>query len=220
MVINRHDFQSRLRFKLTGKAAICRYLRPGPWRFIETVHVGAKRWTISCEGDGMAYPYVILSMLVLMPLVALAKDENVLTIESWGNGAPELRISVPLGYAVEKHKGPDFDVHYVGSKNPGDPSMGIYVGHHPNPFSSQKKGVESEKEVDTILGQKVEWILWQEKGDGEITYHCEVIVKEAFKGMRCSGMVGLMIHVFIKGPDQKQVNLLKTSARSLRIVNQ
>jgi len=66
----------------------------------------------------------------------------------------------------------------------------------------------------------MEWILWREKEDSEITYHCEAIVKEAFKGMEGSGVAGLMIHVFIKGPNQKQVNLLKTSARSLRIVNQ
>jgi hypothetical protein len=157
-------------------------------------------------------------MLFLMPLVALAKDENVLTIESWGNDAPELRISVPSGYTVEKQKGPDFDVHYVGSKNSNDPSIGIYMGHHPNPFSSRKKGIERRKEGDIILGKNVEWISWEEKQDGKTTYHCETILKEAFKGMGASGVSGLMIHVFIKGADQKQVNLLRTSARSLQIV--
>jgi hypothetical protein len=160
----------------------------------------------------------ILFTLFLMSLTAWASNENLLTIESWGNGAPELSISVPLGYTAEKHKGPDFDVHYVGSKNPNHPSMGIYIGHHPNPFSSQKKGIAIKKEADVILGQKVEWILWQDEQDGKGTYHCETIVKEAFKGMRGSGVAGLMIHVFVKGPDQKQVNLLKASAKSLRVV--
>jgi hypothetical protein len=158
--------------------------------------------------------------MLFMPLVACAKDENVLTIESWGNGAPELRICVPLGYTVEKHKGPDFDVHYVGSKYPNDPSIGIYIGHHPNPFSSQKKGIETKKEGDAILGQKVEWILWEEKQDGKTTYYCETIIKEAFRGMGGSGVGGLMIHVFIKGPDQRQVYSFKTSARSMRIVSE
>jgi len=163
-------------------------------------------------------PLGVLSMAFVMTFLACAKDENLLTIESWGNGAPELKISVPSGYAVEKQKGPDFDVHYVGSRNPRDPSMGIYVGHHPNPFSSHKKGIETEKEADIILGQNVEWIYWQEKEDGEITYHCETIVREGFKGMGGSGVAGLMIHVFIKGTDQKQVHSFKTSVRSLRIV--
>jgi hypothetical protein len=157
-------------------------------------------------------------MLFMIPSVCCAKDENLLTIESWGNGAPELSISVPSGYTVEKHKGPDFDVHYVRSKNANDPSMGIYIGHHPNPFSFQKKGIETKKEVDVILGQNGEWILWQEKEDGKISYHCETIVKDAFKGMGGSGVAGLMVHVFIRGPDQKKVNLLKTSAKSLKIV--
>ena len=168
----------------------------------------------------MIYPFVILSTMLMTVLVASAKDENVLTIGSWGNGAPELRISVPSGYAIERQKGPDFDVHYVGSKNPNDPTMGIYLGHHPNPFSSQKKGIEIKKEGDAILGQKVEWTSWQEKEDGGIIYHCETIVKEAFKGMGGSGAAYLMIHIFIKGPDQKQVNLLRTSAKSLRIVRE
>jgi len=93
----------------------------------------------------MILPFVILSVLFIIPLVACAKDETALTLGSWGNGAPELTIFVPSGYTVEKHKGPDFDVHYVGSKNFNDPSMGIYIGHHPNAFSSQKKGIETKK---------------------------------------------------------------------------
>jgi hypothetical protein len=166
----------------------------------------------------MIYPPLILSMLLMIPIVCCAKDENLLTIESWGNGAPELNISAPSGYTVEKHKGPDFDVHYVRSKNPNDPSMGIYIGHHPNLFSSQKQEIETKKEADVILGQNVEWILWQEKEDGKTSYHRETIVKEAFKGIEGGGVAGLVIHVFINGPDQKKVNLLKVSVKSLQIV--
>jgi len=33
-----------------------------------------------------------------------------------------------------------------------------------------------------------------------------------------SGVAGLMVHIFIRGPDQKKVNLLKTSAESLNII--
>ena len=147
-----------------------------------------------------------------------ATGENLLTIESWGNGAPELRISAPLGYTLRKQEGPDFDVHYLSSKNANDPSVGIYMGHHPNPFSSKVKGIETIKEADVILGQNTEWISWQEKQDGKTTYHCETIIPNAFKGMEGVGVADLMIHVFITGADQKQVNLLKPSVRSLRIV--
>ncbi len=160
----------------------------------------------------------VLTTLFLMSLTACAKDENLLTLESWGNGAPELSISVPSGYTIQKHKGPDFDVHYVESKNPNDPSMGIYIGHHPNPFSSQIKGIDTAKEADVILGQKVEWVLWQGEPEGKGSYHCETIIANVFKGMGGSGVDGLMIHVFVNGPDQKKVNLLKTSSKSLRVL--
>jgi len=166
----------------------------------------------------MTCPPLILLMLLMIPLVCCARGENLLTIESWGSGAPGLSISAPSGYTVQKHKGPDFDVHYVRLKNPDDPSMGIYIGHHPNLFSSQKKGIETEKETDVILGQNVEWTLWQEKKDGKTTYHCETIVREVFKGMAGSGVASLIVHIFIRGPDQKKVDVLKTSAKSLQIV--
>ncbi len=165
----------------------------------------------------MIHPSIILSILLMMPLICCAKGQQLLTIESWGTGAPGLTISVPAGYTIQKHKGPDFDVHYIRVKNVDDPSMGIYIGHHPNLFSSQKKGMETKREVDVILGQNVEWILWQEKEDGKTTYHCETLVREAFKGMEGSGVGGLMVHIFIRGPDHKKVNLLKTSAKSLQI---
>jgi len=161
---------------------------------------------------------LILSVLLMIPLVCCASGENLLRIESWGSGAPGLSISVPSGYSVQKRKGADFDVHYIRLKNPNDPSMGIYIGHHPNPFSSQKKGIETRREADVILEQNVEWILWQEKEDGKTTYHCETIVNGVFKGMGGSGVSSLIVHVFIRGPDQKKGNLLKTSAKSLQIV--
>lgn len=161
---------------------------------------------------------ILILLMLFMPLVACARDENLLMLESWGNGAPELSISVPSGYAVQKHKGPDFDVHYIESKGAKDPSMGIYIGHHPNPFSSQKKGIETKKEADVILGQNVEWVLWQETEDVKTTYHRETIIPQAFKGMEGSGVAGLMVHIFISGPDQKRVNLLKTSTKCLQIV--
>jgi hypothetical protein len=150
-------------------------------------------------------------------LVCCAGGENLLRIESWGSGAPELSLSAPSGYIVQKHKGPDFDVHYVRLKNPDAPSMGIYIGHHPNPFSSPKKGIETRRQEDVILGQNVEWTSWEEKKDGKTTYHCETIVKEVFNGMEGKGVAGLILHIFIRGPDQKKVNQLKTSARSLQI---
>ncbi len=86
-------------------------------------------------------------------------NAHLVTIESWSDQAPALRISIPPGYEVDKHSGEDFDVHYIKSRNPNDPSMGIYIGHHPNAFASKQKRVKTKKETATILGQKVEWIL-------------------------------------------------------------
>ncbi len=161
---------------------------------------------------------LVLSALLMIPLVGCASGENLLMIESWGSGAPGLSLSVPSGYSVQKRKGGDFDVHYLRLKNPDDPSMGIYIGHHPNLFSSQKEGIETRREADVILGQNVEWISWQEKEDGKTTYHCETIVQDVFKGMEGSGVASLIVHVFVRGPDQKKVNLLKTLTKSLQIV--
>ncbi len=166
----------------------------------------------------MSYPSLILLMLFMIQLICCNKGENLLRIESWGSGAPELTLSAPSGYIVQKKKGPDFDVHYVRVKDPNDPSMGIYIGHHPNLFSSKKKGIEAEREEDIILGQNVEWTVWQEKSNGKTTYYCEAIVKEAFRGLEGRGVSRLIIHIFIRGPDQKKVNSLKRSAKSLQIV--
>ncbi len=160
----------------------------------------------------------VLTMMFMVAFWACAKGENLLTIESWGNGTPELSISVPLGYAVQRCKGPDFDVHYIESKNANDPSMGIYIGHHPNPFSSQVKGIDTTKEADVILGQKVEWISWQGEPEGKGSYHCETIIANVFKGIDDEGVAYLMIHIFMHGPDKNRISLLKTSANSLRIV--
>jgi len=157
-------------------------------------------------------------MLLIISLVCCHKGENLVRIESWGSGAPELTLSAPPGYIVQKKKGPDFDVHYVRVKDPSNSSMGIYIGHHPNLFSSQKKGIEAEREEDIILGQKVEWSVWREKSDGKTTYYCEAIVQGVFKGLEGRGVASLMVHLFIRGPDQKKVNSLKRSAKSLQVV--
>ncbi len=164
---------------------------------------------------------MLLAVLTLMFMVAFlvcAKDENLLTLQSWGNGAQELKISVPSGYKVKKHGGPDFDVHYIYSENPNDPSMGIYVGHHPNPFSSQVKAIDTTKGADVILGQKVEWVSWRGEPEGKGSFHCETIISGVFKGTGGAGVDYLMIHIFIHGPDQKKVDLLKKSAKSLQTV--
>ena len=167
----------------------------------------------------MSYPSFILLMFFTIPLICCNKGENVLRIESWGSGAPELTISAPSGYIIQKKKGPDFDVHYVRVKDPKDPSMGIYIGHHPNLFSSQRKEIETEREEDIILGQNVEWTVWQEKSNGKTIYYCEVIVKGVFKGLEGRGVASLIVHIFIRGPDQKKVNSLKKSAKSLQTVS-
>jgi hypothetical protein len=47
------------------------------------------------------------------------------------------------------------------------------MGHHPNLFSAQMKGIEAVKEADVILGQNTKWMSWQEKQDGKTIYHSE-----------------------------------------------
>lgn len=155
--------------------------------------------------------------LFFVSSMAWASGQNFFTLESWGNGAPELRIAVPSGYTITKQKGPDFDVHYINPENTNDPSMGIYIGHHPNAFHLHQEGIKIRKETDDILGQKVEWILWQEKEDGKTIYRCETIIQGAFKERKGGGVAALMVHVFVRGSDRKQFNLLKNSAKSLVI---
>ena len=60
--------------------------------------------------------------------------------------------------------------------------------------------------------------MCKKKEDGKTTYHCETIVKEVFKGRMGSGVAGLMVHVSIRRTDQKKVNLVKTSAKSLQVL--
>ncbi|HTF99816.1 MAG TPA: hypothetical protein VK654_04410 [Nitrospirota bacterium] len=166
------------------------------------------------------YPalFVILSVMVMMTTSAFSNDDHKVTITSWGNGSPELEITVPSDYGVEKHKGPDFDVHYLASKNPRDPVMGIYIGHHPNLFSSRLKGIAVEREKGTILGQKAEWIAWQDKENDAAVYHCETIVPGVFKGAGASGIAALMLHIFVNGPDKTKVQSLRKTTESMRVI--
>jgi len=156
----------------------------------------------------------VLSMVFVMTTSTFSNDDAVLTITSFGT---ELVVTVPSAYGIETHRGPDFDVHYIGTKDPRGPVMGIYIGHHPNLFSSRKTGTTSEKEADTILGQKVEWIIWQGKENDEMIRHCETIVQEVFTGSGSRSIAALMIHIFIQGPANEEVTSLRTAAKSLRV---
>lgn len=100
---------------------------------------------------------------------------------SWGNGSPTLLIDLPSGYIINRHEGPDFDVHYVSQTVPEGKEdwarMGIYVGYNPRLFSRK----DERKEESGIVGtQEVTWFVWETEHEDNNLYHREVLIRNFF----------------------------------------
>jgi len=166
---------------------------------------------------------------VLKP-VSISGETQTFEIPSWGHDAPALLMDVPVGFALTRRQGPDFDVYFL--EQPGDPAhrrMGIYVGHTPNPMASKSATVEP----GMVGPRKIGWHVWSEEDQGKTLYFREAIVPAFFKGLAKgtpdsrkpaatdSGPQGplygnLSIHVWAQGTDADQVKTMAGWAKSIR----
>jgi hypothetical protein len=127
-----------------------------------------------------------------------------LTLPSWGNGAPPLRVDVPAGYKSEQTKGPDFDVFYISSKA-SKGTIGIYVGHHPreSPTPSSPAAIR--------------WRVTDSLEGAQQVYGADALLQGVFSGQPGPGVSALLVHVMVRGPDTLVVESLQSAARTLRI---
>ena len=63
----------------------------------------------------------------------LTKPQTQIVLKGFRDDSPIVGISIPDGFEYDRAEGEDFLVHYFFSERTGS-SIGIYVGHHPNPF--------------------------------------------------------------------------------------
>ena len=113
-------------------------------------------------------------------------------LESWGNGAPDLQLSLPPGFTTEITKGPDFDVHRM--RHPDDIGvLSIYIGHHPN-----RDNEEGSERVRRKVGKRK---VTFERSETEYGSFADALVPGFFKKEKGSGVSGLILYVFISAKD-------------------
>ena len=150
---------------------------------------------------------VLVAVLLALMAVSLRPQDNKsrgsltrYVLPSWGNGAPAIVIWLPAGYERETKKPADFDLHYLNNKKLQLPGILVYVGHHPNPFSS---GIAPDKKTTIkvrIAGREAEWIEWVSEGH----YLGEVLLSGLYPDDPNWG--GLVVHISINAKTEKDLH--------------
>jgi hypothetical protein len=127
---------------------------------------------------------------------------------SWGNGAPELTITLVGKWEQTRNKGPDFDVHWFASKSLGG-SLGIYVGHHPQPIQTTAE----TSRTNLVIGDKeVAFAIAPIKGGQKVA----AIINDFFKGLPGPGVAQLKLHVMINVAKQDFLESVRQGLKTLK----
>lgn len=124
-------------------------------------------------------------------------------------------ISVPDEYIISLQNGPDFVIFRIAKietledKN-ANPSLGIYVGGHPNLHNDNEEGVKTEKIKGKLLNQDVEWIKWKENN----SIHFETKINPEKIHAR------LWLHIFYSASTEKELTEVKKIAESFKYVEE
>ncbi len=130
------------------------------------------------------------------------------TLPSWGNGAPELSITLTGKWEQTRNKGPDFDVHWFSSKSLGG-SLGIYVGHHPQPIQTTPE----TSRTNLVIGDKeVAFSITPIKGGQKGA----AIIDDFFKGFPGPGVVQLKLHIMINIAKQDFLESVRQGLKTLK----
>jgi hypothetical protein len=116
----------------------------------------------------------------------------------------EISITVPKNTVATKQVGPDFLVHrliVLGAVGSDSGGILIYVGGHPDYEPGAKKGEAM------VFGKKVEWHSFP-RGEGLQTL-CDLPIP---------GDHDLKSHIIIHAPNDAQLNALKQTAESMKLV--
>lgn len=141
---------------------------------------------------------IVVGMFVGLPLAQAQTNSGSkeIILPSWGNGAPEIAITVKGDWKQKLNKGPDFDVHYL-TLNTGGNSIGIYVGH--NPQEIMKTDATTTKL--TVGTNSVIFYVTQQNGAS----HAEAIIDGFFRGFEGSGVAQLRLHIMINARNSEQL---------------
>jgi hypothetical protein len=136
---------------------------------------------------------------------------------------PFLRLLIPDGYRLGKENGLDFLIFYAvpvdttGLKSKA--TLGIYIGHHPNPIYP---------EGDTVIlttsetGSRFRWNSWVKTEKGSRTIIADALDDKMLVGIMPWSNMGnvteLQIHFFINATDENVTRLLMRCAESMELV--
>lgn len=151
---------------------------------------------------------VLLSQASGEPVTSNAEASEYV-LPSWGNGAPDLVITLAGDWKQEANKGPDFDVHWLSGLGG---SLGIYVGHNPKDIET----TAATAKTNLLVGGKQIGFLVTPSKDGQKT---QAIVDHFFKGCSGQGVSDLKLHIMINGTTQKFMTAVQDGLKTLKPKN-
>ncbi|HUU11408.1 MAG TPA: hypothetical protein VM431_12855 [Phycisphaerae bacterium] len=137
----------------------------------------------------------------------------------WGWGTPGLAVNLPPEYEMRLRSGED-NIVFMFERPPElappeSATLCVYVGHQPRDVKT-----EAITQPGRVAGKDVTWYggTWQNE-KGRTVYHVETYVDNLFRGWNVWrwDAHSLVVHVFIWGTDQPEVEALMQAAASLRL---
>ncbi len=157
--------------------------------------------------------------LLLSAVTGCHKKEALTPREVQPAGVPALLIDLPAGYNLDRREGVDFEVFYIQPAGdtrgqPAKDGMGIYLGLAPS-FSPPR---DARTRSGTIAGRKITWYAWEDEGADRKLLRMQTLIPGLFADQKekAGGVAGLQIHIFLLAPEQKQLDLLRDAAETLR----
>lgn len=160
-----------------------------------------------------------VSLVLFLSVDGCRAKESLTPREIAPAGAPALFIDLPAGYNLDRREGVDFEVFYI--QHAADPrgqapkdGMGIYFGHAPS-FSPPR---DAHTRSGAIAGRKITWYAWQDEGGDRKLLRMQTLVSGLFADQKekAGGVAGLQVHIFLWAPEQKQLDVLRDAAATLR----
>ena len=116
----------------------------------------------------------------------LGLSSKEIILSSWGNGAPEMAITVQGNWAYTTTKGPDFDIHRLTADINGV-FVTVYVGHHPRDVVSINATTVKVK----VRTRPVIFYVTQREGSAS----AEAVMDGFFSGFEGPGVGELKLHI-------------------------
>lgn len=140
--------------------------------------------------------------------MSIDADTTHYVISSWGNGAPELMISLPGTWRTDEQQGPDFTLYWFMAPDETG-NVGFYIGLHPN----LRKSESAKKSIHHVIGKKTEFYS-EKKGQSLLT---QGIIEGLFAGDKSTVVADLKLHIMINEYSKNFTQNAFTFLATLRI---